>query len=92
MFKAECRLSALQTWNRAVVEGVDVLQKKAHVLYIDYGNEEIIPVDRIHQLSRSISLFPPSVSPFLVNSCQHPCFPPGSLSVDEHPGAASPVL
>eukprot|EP00073_Rattus_norvegicus_P034445 XP_008758753.1 PREDICTED: tudor domain-containing protein 1 isoform X3 [Rattus norvegicus] len=49
-----------QTWNRAVVEGVDVLQKKAHVLYIDYGNEEIIPVDRIHQLSRSISLFPPS--------------------------------
>ncbi|XP_051002804.1 tudor domain-containing protein 1 isoform X5 [Acomys russatus] len=49
-----------QTWNRAVIQGVDVLQKKAHVLYIDYGNEEIIPIDRIHQLNRSIDLFPPS--------------------------------
>nr|XP_034370782.1 tudor domain-containing protein 1 isoform X2 [Arvicanthis niloticus] len=49
-----------QTWNRAVIQDVDVLQKKAHVLYIDYGNEEIIPIDRIHQLSRGIDLFPPS--------------------------------
>ncbi|XP_031246660.1 tudor domain-containing protein 1 isoform X2 [Mastomys coucha] len=49
-----------QTWNRALIQGVDVLQKKACVLYIDYGNEEIIPIDRIHQLSRGIDLFPPS--------------------------------
>ncbi|XP_035298949.1 tudor domain-containing protein 1 isoform X3 [Cricetulus griseus] len=49
-----------QTWNRAIIQGIDVLQKKAQVLYIDYGNEEVIPIDRIHQLSKSINLFPPS--------------------------------
>ncbi|XP_006162823.1 tudor domain-containing protein 1 [Tupaia chinensis] len=48
-----------QTWNRAVIQDTDVLQKKAHVLYIDYGNEEIIPVNRIRQLNRNIDLFPP---------------------------------
>ncbi|XP_069316594.1 tudor domain-containing protein 1 isoform X3 [Eulemur rufifrons] len=48
-----------QTWNRVIVQDVDVLQKKAHVLYIDYGNEEIIPVNRIYQLNRNIDLFPP---------------------------------
>uniref|UniRef100_A0A8C6R6D7 Tudor domain-containing protein 1 n=1 Tax=Nannospalax galili TaxID=1026970 RepID=A0A8C6R6D7_NANGA len=48
-----------QTWNRAVIQDVDVLQKKAQVLYIDYGNEEVIPIDRIHQLNRSIDLLPP---------------------------------
>ncbi|XP_006920906.1 tudor domain-containing protein 1 [Pteropus alecto] len=48
-----------QTWNRVIIQDVDVLQKKAQVLYIDYGNEEIIPVNRIHQLTRNIDLFPP---------------------------------
>ncbi|XP_025774017.1 tudor domain-containing protein 1 [Puma concolor] len=48
-----------QTWNRVIIRDVDMLQKKAQVLYIDYGNEEIIPVNRIHQLSRNIDLFPP---------------------------------
>ncbi|XP_007939803.2 tudor domain-containing protein 1 [Orycteropus afer afer] len=50
-----------QTWNRVVIQGVDVQQKMAHVSYIDYGNEETIPVNRIHQLSRTIDLFPPCV-------------------------------
>ncbi|KAM5243585.1 tudor domain-containing protein 1 isoform 3-T3 [Hipposideros larvatus] len=36
-----------------------MLQKKAQVLYIDYGNEEIIPVNRLYQLKRNIDLFPP---------------------------------
>ncbi|XP_040598275.1 tudor domain-containing protein 1 isoform X3 [Mesocricetus auratus] len=49
-----------QTWNRAIIQGIDVLQKKAQVLYIDYGNEEVIPIDRVHQLNKSIDLFPPS--------------------------------
>ncbi|KAM6183165.1 tudor domain-containing protein 1 isoform 6-T6 [Erethizon dorsatum] len=49
-----------QTWNRVIIQDVDVLQKTAQVLYIDYGNEEIIPVNRIHQLNRNIELFPPS--------------------------------
>ncbi|OBS59150.1 hypothetical protein A6R68_09724, partial [Neotoma lepida] len=49
-----------KTWNRAIIQGIDVVQKKAQVLYIDYGNEEVIPIDRIHQLKKSIDLFPPS--------------------------------
>nr|XP_045735173.1 tudor domain-containing protein 1 [Mirounga angustirostris] len=48
-----------QTWNRVIIQDIDMLQKKAQVLYIDYGNEEIIPVNRIHQLNRNIDLFPP---------------------------------
>ncbi|XP_058910810.1 tudor domain-containing protein 1 isoform X3 [Kogia breviceps] len=48
-----------QTWNRVIIQDVDVLQKKAQVLYIDYGNEEMIPVNRIHQLNRKTDLFPP---------------------------------
>ncbi|XP_072828027.1 tudor domain-containing protein 1 isoform X2 [Vicugna pacos] len=48
-----------QTWNRVLIQDVDVLQKKAQVLYIDYGNEEVIPVSSIHQLNRNIDLFPP---------------------------------
>ncbi|XP_051679609.2 tudor domain-containing protein 1 isoform X2 [Oryctolagus cuniculus] len=53
------KYTADQTWNRVVVQDVDVLQKEAHVLYIDFGNEETIPVNRIRQLNRSIDLFPP---------------------------------
>ncbi|XP_004839072.1 tudor domain-containing protein 1 [Heterocephalus glaber] len=49
-----------QTWNRVMIQDVDELQKTAQVLYIDYGNKEIIPVNRIHQLNRNIELFPPS--------------------------------
>ncbi|KAM5243584.1 tudor domain-containing protein 1 isoform 2-T2 [Hipposideros larvatus] len=48
-----------QTWNRVIIQDVDMLQKKAQVLYIDYGNEEIIPVNRLYQLKRNIDLFPP---------------------------------
>ncbi|XP_053524638.1 tudor domain-containing protein 1 [Artibeus jamaicensis] len=48
-----------QTWNRVIIQAVDVVQKKAQVLYIDYGNEEIIPVNRIQQLNKNIDLFPP---------------------------------
>ncbi|XP_015413448.1 PREDICTED: tudor domain-containing protein 1 [Myotis davidii] len=48
-----------QTWNRVIIQDVDMLQKKAQVLYIDYGNEEIIPLNRIQQLNRHIDLFPP---------------------------------
>uniref|UniRef100_A0A8B9YNR3 Tudor domain-containing protein 1 n=1 Tax=Bos mutus grunniens TaxID=30521 RepID=A0A8B9YNR3_BOSMU len=48
-----------QTWNRVIIQDVDLLQKVAQVLYIDYGNEEVIPINRIHQLNRKIDLFPP---------------------------------
>ncbi|XP_035883421.1 tudor domain-containing protein 1 [Phyllostomus discolor] len=48
-----------QTWNRVIIQAVDVVEKKAQVLYIDYGNEEIIPINRIQQLNKNIDLFPP---------------------------------
>ncbi|XP_040848428.1 tudor domain-containing protein 1 [Ochotona curzoniae] len=48
-----------QTWNRAVVRDVDVQQKQAQVLYLDFGNDEVIPVSRIRQLDSRIDLFPP---------------------------------
>ncbi|EPY82173.1 tudor domain-containing protein 1 [Camelus ferus] len=57
-----------QTWNRVLIQDVDVLQKKAQVLYIDYGNEEVIPVNSIHQLNRNIDLFPPcAIKCFVAN-------------------------
>ncbi|XP_073934358.1 tudor domain-containing protein 1 isoform X2 [Castor canadensis] len=62
-----------QTWNRAVIQDVDVLQKKVQVLYIDYGNEEVIPLDRIHQLHRNIGLFPP---------CAVKCFVAGVIPAE----------
>ncbi|XP_023061996.1 tudor domain-containing protein 1 isoform X4 [Piliocolobus tephrosceles] len=57
-----------QTWNRVIIQNVDVQQKKAHVLYIDYGNEEIIPLNRIYHLNRNIDLFPPcAIKCFVAN-------------------------
>ncbi|NXJ76163.1 TDRD1 protein, partial [Trogon melanurus] len=55
---ARCSLD--QTWNRALVKDVDILQKKAQVFYIDYGNEEDIPLSSIKALHKDIDLlFPP---------------------------------
>ncbi|NXL58028.1 TDRD1 protein, partial [Chordeiles acutipennis] len=55
---ARCSLD--QTWNRALVKDVDILQKKAQVFYIDYGNEENIPLSWIKALHKDNELlFPP---------------------------------
>ncbi|XP_059956820.1 tudor domain-containing protein 1 isoform X3 [Mesoplodon densirostris] len=64
-----------QTWNRVIIRDVDVLQKKAQVLYIDYGNEEIIPVNEIHQLNRKMDLFPP---------CAIKCFVASVIPAEGH--------
>uniref|UniRef100_A0A8C3RVY7 Tudor domain containing 1 n=1 Tax=Chelydra serpentina TaxID=8475 RepID=A0A8C3RVY7_CHESE len=48
-----------QTWNRVLVKEVDILQKKAQVLYIDYGNGGNAPLDWIKPLHRDIEPFPP---------------------------------
>ncbi|XP_067393272.1 tudor domain-containing protein 1 isoform X2 [Emydura macquarii macquarii] len=48
-----------QTWNRVLVKKVDILLKKAQVLYIDYGNGENVPLHRIKPLHKDIELFPP---------------------------------
>ncbi|KFR10716.1 Tudor domain-containing protein 1, partial [Opisthocomus hoazin] len=54
------RCSFNQTWNRALVKEVDILQKKAQVFYIDYGNEENIPLSWIKALHKDTELlFPP---------------------------------
>ncbi|NXJ50375.1 TDRD1 protein, partial [Spizaetus tyrannus] len=54
---ARCSLD--QTWNRALVKDVDILQKKAQVFYIDYGNEENIPLSWIKALHEDIELLVP---------------------------------
>ncbi|XP_048802667.1 tudor domain-containing protein 1 isoform X1 [Lagopus muta] len=53
------RNSVDQTWRRALVKDVDVLQKKAQVFYIDCGKEENIPFSWIKALYKDIELFPP---------------------------------
>lgn len=73
IWKQNTIIFLFQTWNRVIVRDIDVLQKKVQVLYIDYGNEEIIPLNRIHQLNRNIDLFPPCVSlSYFLNSLQCP--------------------
>ncbi|XP_057276913.1 tudor domain-containing protein 1 [Pezoporus wallicus] len=54
---AKCSLD--QTWNRALVKDVDILQKKSQVFYIDYGNEEDIPLTWIKALHKDIELLVP---------------------------------
>ncbi|NXY67292.1 TDRD1 protein, partial [Glareola pratincola] len=53
------RCSLYQTWNRALVKDVDILQKKAQVFYIDHGNEENIPLSWIKALQKDIELLLP---------------------------------
>ena len=63
MFFLRLSFTPTQTWNRALVKEVDILQKKAQVFYIDYGNEENIPLSWIKALHKDTELlFPPCVS------------------------------
>uniref|UniRef100_A0A8D0GDC2 Tudor domain containing 1 n=1 Tax=Sphenodon punctatus TaxID=8508 RepID=A0A8D0GDC2_SPHPU len=50
-----------QTWCRVLVKEVDVLHKKAQVLYIDYGNAENVPLNTVRPLCKDIELFPPCI-------------------------------
>uniref|UniRef100_A0A8C0FCJ6 Tudor domain containing 1 n=1 Tax=Bubo bubo TaxID=30461 RepID=A0A8C0FCJ6_BUBBB len=55
---ARCTLD--QTWSRALVKDLDISQKKAQVFYIDYGNEENIPLSWVKALHKDTELlFPP---------------------------------
>ncbi|NXN92037.1 TDRD1 protein, partial [Rhinopomastus cyanomelas] len=55
---ARCSLN--QSWKRALVIDVHILQKKAQVFYVDYGNEENIPFSWIKALQKETELlFPP---------------------------------
>ncbi|XP_061491916.1 tudor domain-containing protein 1 isoform X2 [Rhineura floridana] len=48
-----------QTWCRVLIKEVDILKKSALVLYIDYGNGENIPLNRIKRLHQDLAHFPP---------------------------------
>ncbi|XP_034988412.2 tudor domain-containing protein 1 [Zootoca vivipara] len=48
-----------QTWYRVLIKEVDILKKSALVLYIDYGNGENIPLNRIKRLHQDIAHIPP---------------------------------
>ncbi|XP_041714209.2 tudor domain-containing protein 1 isoform X2 [Coregonus clupeaformis] len=48
-----------QKWYRGVVQSVAADDKYANVLYIDFGNEEDVTLDRIKPLAASIEPIPP---------------------------------
>ncbi|CAG12609.1 unnamed protein product [Tetraodon nigroviridis] len=48
-------------WYRGLVQAMTADKKMAHVLYIDFGNEEYVPLGRIRQLATNIQSFCPCV-------------------------------
>uniref|UniRef100_A0AAQ4QZE9 Tudor domain-containing protein 1 n=1 Tax=Gasterosteus aculeatus aculeatus TaxID=481459 RepID=A0AAQ4QZE9_GASAC len=46
-------------WYRGLVQTLTADQKTANILYIDFGNEENVPVDRIKPLAANIQPFSP---------------------------------
>ncbi|KAG7282333.1 hypothetical protein CRUP_002721 [Coryphaenoides rupestris] len=50
---------AVQNWYRGLVQSVPMDQKTASILYIDFGNEEDVPLARIRRLAPNIQLVPP---------------------------------
>ncbi|KAF7655254.1 hypothetical protein LDENG_00058860 [Lucifuga dentata] len=46
-------------WYRGLVQTLSPIQKTANVLYIDFGNEEDVPVERIKPLAANIPLIAP---------------------------------
>lgn len=51
-------------WYRGLVQTLATDQKTANILYIDFGNEENVPVDRIKPLTANIPPFCPCVSAY----------------------------
>lgn len=54
----------VQNWYRGLVQTLTADQKTANILYIDFGNEENVPVDRIKPLAANIQPFSPCVSAY----------------------------
>ncbi|NXW60985.1 TDRD1 protein, partial [Eurystomus gularis] len=54
---ARCSLD--QTWSRALVKDVDTLRKQAQIFYIDYGNEENVPLSWLKALHKDTELLLP---------------------------------
>ncbi|KAM3591615.1 uncharacterized protein V6R79_004845 [Siganus canaliculatus] len=53
------QFSCDQNWYRGLVQSLTTDQKMASILYIDFGNEELVPVDRIKPLTAKIPPFCP---------------------------------
>uniref|UniRef100_A0A671WVE8 Tudor domain containing 1 n=1 Tax=Sparus aurata TaxID=8175 RepID=A0A671WVE8_SPAAU len=53
------QFSCDMNWYRGFVQALAPDQKKANVLYIDFGNEEDVPVERIRPLAANIPTFCP---------------------------------
>lgn len=57
----------MKNWYRGLVQTLAAEQKMANILYIDFGNEEFVPLDRIKQLATKIQPYCPCVSKYSVN-------------------------
>ncbi|KAM3859960.1 tudor domain-containing protein 1 [Diretmus argenteus] len=55
------QFSSDMNWYRGLVQSVAADQKTANILYIDFGNEEDAPMDRIKPLAANIPPSPPCV-------------------------------
>ncbi|XP_076007844.1 tudor domain-containing protein 1 [Genypterus blacodes] len=53
------QFSSDRKWYRGLVQTVAPSQDRANILYIDFGNEEDVPVDRINPLAANIPLVAP---------------------------------
>uniref|UniRef100_A0A3Q2YJI8 Tudor domain containing 1 n=1 Tax=Hippocampus comes TaxID=109280 RepID=A0A3Q2YJI8_HIPCM len=53
------QFSADLIWYRGLVQKLAADKKSAHILYIDYGNEEDVPVDRMRPLPADLEPFHP---------------------------------
>uniref|UniRef100_A0A8C5Q4P6 Tudor domain containing 1 n=1 Tax=Leptobrachium leishanense TaxID=445787 RepID=A0A8C5Q4P6_9ANUR len=49
-----------QHWYRVMVQNIEVGMRTAQVLYLDYGNQEAVPLDDLQQMHQDLELFPPT--------------------------------
>ncbi|XP_053305872.1 tudor domain-containing protein 1-like [Spea bombifrons] len=73
------RYSQDQRWYRVLVQNVDAATRKAHVLYIDFGNQEALTLNNLQKMHQDLEL----LSPLAMK-----CF---LVSVTPPPGGWSPV-
>ncbi|XP_018426259.1 PREDICTED: tudor domain-containing protein 1 [Nanorana parkeri] len=63
-----------QQWYRVLVCNVEISMKIAHVLYLDYGNQETLPLSELQPMRKDLGLTPPCAMNFRVaHARQPPC-------------------